>query len=209
MKLKNDKGKKNIYRIIWVSCIFLVLIVILVMIMDYKINYEYLEENNLYFYNCDGNLCTTEVKDNSLDLYSVYECRYEECPKFTSIINENYVLLRDNDNSYELYNYKDGNVISAGYDSYIFIDNNYIIVSKGNKYGVIDIDDNVIINTSYDQIGIYDNDILDGYNSENIIAKKNDKYGIVSYKTGEVNEKFDYSEDRLEELTMVIESQKL
>ena len=144
MKLKNNKGKKNIYRIIWVSCIFLVLIVILVMIMDYKINYEYLEENNLYFYNCDGNLCTTEVKDNSLDLYSVYECRYEECPKFTSIINENYVLLRDNDNSYELYNYKDGNVISAGYDSYIFIDNNYIIVSKGNKYGVIDIDDNVI-----------------------------------------------------------------
>ena len=42
------KGKEiNIARIVWVSCIFLLLITILIMVMDYKINYQYKVENKL------------------------------------------------------------------------------------------------------------------------------------------------------------------
>lgn len=195
----------NIYRIIWVGCIFLLLIVILLMVMDYKINYQYLEENYLYFYECDEEVCINSTSDDDLVLYSRYECRYEECPKFDRIINEDYALLKESDNSYELYNYKNGNVISAGYDNYAFINDDYIIVTQGTKQGIIDKDDNVVIDLIYDQIGWYTNSVLNGYNSENIVAKKGDKFGIISFKTGEVKEGFTYSEDRIEELLVIIE----
>ena len=45
------KSKVNIFKIIWISGVFLLLIVILLMIMDYKINYEYLTQKKIYFYN--------------------------------------------------------------------------------------------------------------------------------------------------------------
>ena len=53
--MKKQK-KINVYKIMWVSSIFLFLIVVLIMVMDYKINYEYLPESNskLYFYQCDN-----------------------------------------------------------------------------------------------------------------------------------------------------------
>ena len=206
MQLKKDFKNVNIYRIIWVSCIFLVLIVILAMIMDYKINYEYMEEKKLYFYHCDdGQVCVAEVKNNNKELYSIYECGYNECPKFSEFTNNDYALLKEEDNSFELYNYKEGIVISSGYDDYEFINDNYIIVTKGNKQGVIDKEDNIVVSISYDQIGWYTNSVLNGYNLENIVAKKGEKFGIISFKTGEVKEGFTYSEDRIEELLIFIE----
>lgn len=203
--MKNKFKGLNIYKGIWVSCIFLFLIVVLVMIMDYKINYEYLEEKVLYFYNCDGEICTTEVEASGLDLYSKYECRYDLCPKYEKVINNDYVLLSDEDGNYELYNYKSGEIVSAGYDSYYFIDSNYIVVAKNGKQGIIDVNDNVVVKLIYDEIGCYNGDVLYGYNLEYIVAKKDDKYGIISFKTGEIKENFSYSETKLEELLLFLE----
>ena len=55
--------KQKMGRILWVSSLFLLLITILFMVMDYKINYQYLEEKNLYFYECDGTLCVSNTKE--------------------------------------------------------------------------------------------------------------------------------------------------
>ena len=39
------KKKINFARVTWVVCLFLFLIIVLLMIMDYKINYQYLTHN--------------------------------------------------------------------------------------------------------------------------------------------------------------------
>ena len=93
--MKNKIRKINIYKIMWVSSIFLFLIVVLIMVMDYKINYEYLPVSNskLYFYKCDNELCTTEVEDKDKEIYSAYDCWYEACPVYKSNVNDDYVLL--------------------------------------------------------------------------------------------------------------------
>ena len=98
--------KFNVPKIIWVSCLFLELIVILIMVMDYKINYQYTndKETKLYFYDCSGELCTSEVKNNSKKLYSVFDCWYTICPVYKKIINEDYALLEEAE-SLILYNY--------------------------------------------------------------------------------------------------------
>lgn len=195
------KKKINIYRIIWVSCLFLLLIVILIMVMDYKINYEYQNQpsSKLYFYDCSGDICTTEVSNNSKNEYSVYDCWYEKCPTFKGIINKDYALLQEDD-SFVLYNYKTGKTITSGYDSYTFINNDYIIVTKDTKDGVININDDVVVNLIYNQIGYFKNDLLVGYNSNSIVANKNGKYGIISFKDGSIIEEFIYEETQIEEV---------
>lgn len=205
-KLKNI----NKYRVVWVSCIFLVLIVILIMVMDYKINYEYLQEpsQKLYFYECDGEVCTTEVKDNNKNVYSSYDCWYNTCPIYKGIINDDYVLLEEN-STFILYNYKTGVTVTSGYDSYDFINNDYIIVVRDEKYGVIDISDNIVADVSYDQIGYYENDLLKGYNTSNIIAKKGEKFGIISFKDGSIVEEFNYTNNDISKLLDIIEKQNL
>ena len=208
MKFLTKLKSINIYRLVWVSCIFLVLIIILILVMNYKINYEYLDSKYLYFYYCesDNQLCVTEVQDDSLDLYSIYECGYDDCPTFTNVINNNYVLLREKEDSYILYDYMNDSIISNGYSDYRFINNNYIIVTKGDRQGVIDLENNIVVDISYEQIGWYTNGVLNGYNLEDIVAKKNGKYGIISFETGEVKEQFSYSEDRIETLLVFIEA---
>jgi hypothetical protein len=193
--------KFNIYKFIWISCIFLVLIAILICIIDYKVNYQYIEEVSpkLYFYECDGELCTSQVEDTTKKNYSIYDCWYNECPTYKGIVNENYALLEEKE-GYILYDYKNGTTISSGYESYQFIDNNYIIVSKNNKEGIIDLSDNVIVESIYDKIGYDENDYLIGFNTEYIIAKKDNKYGLISYKDGSIKEEFKYDETSINEL---------
>ena len=192
--------KINIYRVIWVSCLFLLLIVILIMVIDYKVNYEYQMKNDkLYFYDCSGDVCTTGVKDNGKREYSSYECIDGNCPVFKGVINGDYALLKDN-SSFVLYNYKNGNVIASGFDSYTFINNNYIIVTRDAKDGVININNNIKVDLLYDQIGYYKDNLLVGYNSNNIIANKSGKYGIISYKDGTIVEEFKYEDVQIGEV---------
>lgn len=207
--MKKQK-KINVYRIMWVSSIFLFLIVVLIMVMDYKINYEYLLESNskLYFYQCDNELCTTEVEDKDKEIYSAYDCWYEACPVYKSNVNDDHVLL-EKDNIIILYNYKTGEEISRDYNNYTFIDNEHIIVEKNEKYGIIDIQNKVIVNLEYDEIGYYEDGLLKGYNTRNIVATKGNKLGIISYKDGSIVESFDYTKDNINELLEIINSQNL
>lgn len=191
-------------RVVWIVCLFLELIVILLMVMDYKINYQYSNmSKKLYFYECDNDLCTTEVSDRSKKLYSTYDCWYNTCPVYKGIINDDYALLKE-ENGLVLFNYKTGNVVTSGYDSYTFINQEYIIVEKTERYGIIDYNDNVVVKTIYDQLGYSDGDVLKGYNTNNIIAKKNLKYGIISFKDGSIVEKFVYDDNNISKLKEII-----
>lgn len=193
--------KKNWGRILWVTSLFLLLIVILLMIIDYKINYQYLTKNILYFYECDGNLCSSETKDENKLMFSKYECGEEECPYYKENIGDDYVILEyKNKTNRLLYNYREGKLASSSYETYSMLDSNHFIVTKKNKQGIINDNDKVIVELLYEQIGYLNDNELSGYNFENIIAKKEDKYGIISYKSGKIIEKFDYTENDLETL---------
>lgn len=197
----------NWARVIWVTALFLLLIVILLMVMDYKINYQYLPNNELYFYECDGNLCVMEVVDENSLMYSKYDCGLEECPFYRKKLDDNYVLL-EKDGEVILYQYLDGKVISQDYDEYMVLSSDYFIVKMGEFYGVIDNDNHLVVNVDYEQIGHYVNEYLTGYNTEYVLAKRNGKYGIISYKDGSVLEPFKYVEDDLELLLDILKKEE-
>ena len=197
------RRKINVARIIWVVCLFLLLIIILLMVMDYKINYEYLSKYYLYFYQCDEEICVTPIKDKKKNLLSELDCGYERCPEYKKRISDNYVLLEGKNNNI-LYNYKKSRIISDAYEDYEPIDSKYIIVKKDNLFGIINTSNKIIIKPTYDEIGIRINDYLSGYNDNAIIAKKNDKYGLVSYKDGKLVEEFKYKNEEIEQLQTIL-----
>lgn len=191
--------KINFARILWVSSFFLILIIILIAVIDYKVNYEYLTSNNLYFYDSEGILSVTEVKNDNYLLYSKYQCGYDECPVLKSELNDDLVLLIKDDITI-LFNYRTGVIISSDYDNYQMINNNYYIVTKDGKQGIIDGENNLTVPVIYEQLGIIIDDYLTGYSYSNIIAKKDKKYGVVSIKNGEVMYPFDTEENNLDHL---------
>ena len=93
--------RDNLYKIIWITGIFLTLFLILAMIMSYKIKYQYsIYYKYLYFYNCNDDVCATrnekEIEDKST-IYSVYKFR-KKTPTFKKLNNE-YVKIYDNNSS--------------------------------------------------------------------------------------------------------------
>ena len=191
--------KFNFAKISWVSAIFIGLIVILIAVMHYKIYYQYKTKNIIYFYDCDGTLCVTEVENDNHLLYSKYECGYDACPTFTTEIEDKYVILNKDDKSI-LFNYRSDLVISSNYQDYKLLNNNYLIVTKNNLKGIIDLNNNVIAPIIYQEIGIIKDDYLTGYNLNSIIAMKNDKYGIISLKDGSIIKEFEYEDSNLQDL---------
>lgn len=198
--------KSNIARLVWVTSIFLELFVILVMVVDYKVHYQYLTIHKLYFYECTGTLCVTEVKDDEHLLYSAYECGYEDCPTYKKEIGDTYVLLTEG-NDCILYDYRTGTVISRDYDDYLFINNDYLIVTKNGLQGIINIENQLIVSSDYEQIGYFQDEYLIGYNVSSIIAKKDDQYGIISFKTGKIIEPFKYDEANINELLEILKKE--
>lgn len=195
--------KQNIARKVWIISIFLELIIILVMIIDYKVHYQYLSKNKLYFYECSGILCVTEVENNAHLLYSTYDCSYDTCPTYKKELDDTYVLLEENNNCL-LYNYRTGEMISKDYDDYQFLNNQNIIVTRNQKQGIINLNNQLLVETIYEELGYEQNDYLAGYNLNFIIAKQNDKYGIISYKTGEVIEPITESVENIDRLLAII-----
>ena len=193
--------KINIPRIIWVSSIFIILIIILLLVMKYKINYEYLSFDYLYFYECEDNLCVSESKDNNHLIYSKYECGYDICPKYLKKLDDKYVILEKN-SKYILYDYRLNKVVSDSYSNYEVINNNYIIVSNNSKKGIIKVNGEVVVNTIYEDIGYRNNEYLTGYNLNNIIVKNNNLYGIISFKDGKIIEEIKY---KIEEINTLLE----
>ena len=190
--------KHNFGRILWVTSLFLLLIEILFMVMDYKINYQYLTKNELYFYECEGNLCVSEVQEKKNLVYSKYDCGEKECPFYKKSIDNNYVVLEYRDsNKTLLFNYRTGKMISNSYEDYTVIDEEHLIVTDNAKQGIIDNVGKIIVPIIYDQIVIVNNQLLEGYNFQSIIVKKDNLYGILSYKKGTIIEKVEYQEKDL------------
>lgn len=195
---------KKVSRLTWIISLFLILIITLILIMHYKINYEYLNCNYLYFYECDNNLCMSSVKDNSKLIYSEYKCGYDACPSYIKKVKDDYVLL-EKDKEYILYNYRTSKIISTDYEDYNFINSNYIIVTNANKKGIINLKNEKITEIIYEDIGIKNNEYLSGYNLSNIIVKKDTLYGIISFKSGSIIEEIKYSENELNYLLEIID----
>lgn len=190
--------RHNFGRILWVTSLFLLLIEILLMVMDYKINYQYLTKNELYFYECDGNLCVSEAQEKKNLVYSKYNCGKKECPFYKRSIDNSYVILEyNNSNKTLLFNYRTGKMVSNSYEDYTIINQNRFIVTLNKKQGIIDGTGKIIVPIIYNQIGIMNDNLLQGFNFQNIIVKKDEQYGILSYETGTIIEKVEYHESDL------------
>ena len=190
----------NVPRLVWISSIFIFLIIVLAIIVDYKVNYQYLKVSTLYFYDCDNNLCVSETTDSD-KIYSTFSCGKTACPVYERVIEEDYAILNYGESSV-LYDYKNGKTISKSYDDYEFINNKYIIVTKKKNKGVINTKDEVTVKLVYEEIGQKnsDDDYITGYNNNSIIAKRNGKYGIISYKDGSIIEEFKNNENQINDL---------
>ncbi len=146
--------KKVKLSYIWVTGVYIILIIILYLVVEYKIKYEDgIFFNYLYFYNCNDELCTTnnydDIKNDGL-VYSIYRYDYNgEIPTYEKINNQ-YLILNDNKN-YLYYDYIEGKVVND-YQEYKNINNEYLIVKNNEKYGIIDIDNNSKLDISYDYI---------------------------------------------------------
>lgn len=195
--------KKSIAKAIWIFSIFIELILILIIVIDYKVNFQYLTKNKLYFYDCKGLLCVSEIKNDQNLLYSYYDCGNDLCPNYEKDLNDTYAILKENNLNY-LYNYREGKIISKEYDEYQVLNNENFIVTKNGMQGLIDVDNNLIIEIVYEQLGYNDNNQFVGYNSSQIIAKKDNKYGVISYKTGEIVIPFTETIDTIDKLLTII-----
>ena len=69
--------KDKVWHLLWLLGVYAILIVILVMIIEYKVKWESKDFSTyLYFYNCSNNLCTTS---NSVsDYYASIKCNGKE-----------------------------------------------------------------------------------------------------------------------------------
>lgn len=174
--------RSNRFTYIWVIGIYLILLIILLLVVEYKVKYEdHTFYNYLYFYKCNNKLCSTDnfekIEDKST-LLSVYKYNYkDDIPTYEYIVSD-YVLINDN-NKYVYYDYVKGEIIN-NYSEYRVVkkDNiaNYLIVKNETKYGIIDVDNKVVVDFKYDDI-IHSNNLFivkegTGYNIINIEDKK-------------------------------------
>ena len=65
-KTKKHKFKKEkLYKIIWITGLYVILIIILWLVIEYKVKWESADLNRyVRFYDCSGSLCTTEENIN-------------------------------------------------------------------------------------------------------------------------------------------------
>ena len=182
INLKNN----NLIRIGWIIGIYLILVLILYLVVDYKVKWEDKDINTyLYFYNCSGDLCTSTNEQEYY--YGSVVCKNKICPYIKEKYNE-YLILKNNKQEF-LYNYKKDKIISDKYLTYkISHDNNYIVSDKDNKYSVIDINNKTVLNPTNKKIIDY----YKGY----VLYKEDDLYGIYNEEK-KINIKPTYEEIKL------------
>ena len=175
--------KNNLLRISWVVGIYAVLVLILYLVVTYKVKWEDRDFNTyLYFYNCSGELCTSEIQSD--DYYGKVVCKNDICP-YIKEKNDDYLIISDNSSEF-LYNYKSDKIKSKKYSTYkLSSDNNYIVTDKNNKYGVIDSNNKVIFELSNKKIYDYKNGFISYID--------NGKYGILNTEK-DINIKPNYEE---------------
>lgn len=163
--------KTNIWKIIWLVGVYVILLLILYLVVIYKVKWEDRDLNKyLYFYNCGGNLCTTDSKMASY--YASVMCPDKVCP-YIKEKSGNLVILSNGEKDY-IFNYIEKKVINDKYKTYKFASSNdyYIVSDYSNMYGIIDSEGKPIVDVSYESI----TDYFNGF----IAFKANNKYGIYN-----------------------------
>ena len=164
------KISSKILKMIWISGIYIILLLILYLVVAYKVEWEHKDLNMyLYIYDCNHDLCSsTIVQDN---YYNKMLCENDSCPYITNIINNNLIL--NNGTKSWIYNYIDGNIVNDKYVNYKYIGNeNFIVTDDTGNQGVIDLNGNILVQTKYSYIDNY----INGF----VSYKKNNLYGIDS-----------------------------
>ena len=160
--------KSNLWHVLWIVGVYAVLVSILYLVVLYKVKWEDKDlRTYLYFYNCQGELCTSQIKTE--DYYSSFLCEKDICP-YIADRYDNILVLSDKKREY-LFDYINNKTINSSYDYYkISSDGNIIVRDKNNKYGVINSNNEVVIDFNYSYI----NDYANGF----VSYKDNNKYGI-------------------------------
>lgn len=162
--------KNKMFKIVWIFGIYVILTLILYLVVLYKVQWEHKDLNTyLYFYNCNGNLCTSDVSQS--DYFSKIICDDDICPFINDIIDNN-VILESNGKMW-LYNYVLGNTIDKKYNQYRRLSDTLFAVKNNSlKEGIINSAGEVIVEPQYEYIDSY----KDGY----VVYKKDSLYGIDS-----------------------------
>ena len=160
----------KIWKILWISGIYLILGIILYLVILYKVKWEYKDLNTyLYFYDCGHNLCSSD--NNVSNYYSKVLCEDDICP-YIQHINGNMLVLQNNNKSF-IYNYIKGNVVNDKYNEYRYIGNDMYVVNDENfNYGIINSEGEILLDLKYKLIDEYTNGII-SYIDNNL-------YGIIS-----------------------------
>ena len=79
-KTKKHKFKKEkLYKIIWITGLYVILIIILWLVIEYKVKWESADLNRyVRFYNCSGSLCTTEENITTEQLKDMFATKYPQ-----------------------------------------------------------------------------------------------------------------------------------
>ena len=176
---EHKKNRKiNYFKIVWVTGVLAILIYILLIVIRYKVYYEY-TVGKIYFYNCNDALCYTNNRNEAGNntIYSEYNYQ-DKIPKVTTLTG-NYVLINEN----ILYNYITGNIISSKYDEYKILENN-IIVKQNKEYGVIDNEGNVLMEPTHSNLSSKD--------GEYFVIKTENKYTLIKIDNSVIYENYDY-----------------
>ena len=149
--MKKLKGI-NFWHLLWLLGVYAILIVILIMIIEYKVKWESKDFSTyLYFYNCSNNLCTTS--NPVANYYSSVKCNDNDCPYIKEREN-NLVILSLNEKDY-VYDYYHDNIINNDYISYKFVSGGYIVKNDQDKYGIIDREGKPLTEIKYNKIISY------------------------------------------------------
>ena len=171
----------KIFKIVWVTGIYVVLFLMLYLVVLYKVEWEHKDLNTyLYLYSCGNDLCSsTTAIDN---YYNKVLCEDDICPYIDMIIDDTLILKRDNKSW--LYNYITGKVVNDDYVYYNYInDNKFVVSNDNNLYGVMDGNGELIVPLKYSYIDDYKNNIIS--------YKKNNRYGIVRIDKDEIESKYE------------------
>lgn len=169
--------KNNLLHYAWLIGVYAILLVILMMVVEYKVKWENKDLSTyLYFYNCSNNLCTTTNPVGNY--YSNILCNDNECPYIKE--KENNIVILSLKNKDYVYDYINDKILNDTYNSYKFASNSYIVKDNNDKYGIINREGEIIVEPKYNKIIDYKDGII-AYSENSLIGIEN-KDGNINIK---------------------------
>ena len=155
------------------------------------------EFGSLFLYQKEEELVVFRDLNNDQTEYSylgMYNCQSEDCDLYKvgeSYFNDfdsNTVVLKDQ--GMFIYNYKEDKIMTYKY-SYFYpiraLEKVYLIgIDENNKANIYSIRGTKITTDGYQSIGLINNNQIYEYDNNVIVAKKDDKWGLITIRTNEV-----------------------